>query len=95
MADEWYDLNTSLSYLLSKSDVVLSDNSGAIFEALYNDVPVAIFAKNINKKLGNFDTIQYDLVTSDIIPYTNNPDDIFKILSLSCSDKYKIKQIRR
>ena len=92
LADEWYDLNTSLSYLLSKSDVVLSDNSGAIFEALYNDVPVAIFAKNINKKLGNFDTIQYDLVTSDIIPYTNNPDDIFKILSLSCSDKYKIKQ---
>ena len=92
LADEWYDLNTSLSYLLSKSDVVLSDNSGAIFEALYNDVPVAIFAKNINKKLGKFDTIQYDLVTSDIIPYTNNPDDIFKLLSLSCSDKYKIKQ---
>lgn len=89
LADEWYDLNTSLSYLLSKCDIVLSDNSGAIFEALYNDVPVAIFAKNINKKLGEFDTIQHDLVGSDIIPYTNNPNDILKILSLCCSDKYK------
>lgn len=92
LADEWYDLNTTLSYLLSKSDVVLSDNSGAIFEALYNDVPVAIFAKNINKKLGNFDTLQHDLVNSGIIPYTNNLNDILKILSLTCSDEYKIRQ---
>ena len=92
LADEWYDLNTNLSYLLSKSDVVLSDNSGAIFEALYNNVPVAIFAKNINKKLGDFNTIQYDLVNSDIIPYTNNSNEILKILSLACSNEYKIRQ---
>ena len=92
LADEWYDLNTSLSSLLCKSDVVLSDNSGAIFEALYNDVPVAIFAKNINKKLGDFDTIQYDLVCSDTIPYTDTPTNILNTLSLACSEEYKVKQ---
>lgn len=92
LVTECYDSNTNLSELLSKSDVVLSDNSGAIFEALYNDIPVAIFARNINKKLSNFNTIQYDLVQSDILPYTNSPKDITKILSLACSSEYKEKQ---
>lgn len=92
LSDEWYDLNTSLSYLLSKSDVVLSDNSGAIFEALYNGTPIAIFANNINKKLDNFTTIQYDLVESDIIPYTSKSDNIINILDLARSEEYMKKQ---
>lgn len=92
IADECYDLTTSLSELLAKSDVVLSDNSGAIFEALYNNIPVAIFSNNINKKLGDFDTIQYELVSSGIIPYTNNPNNINQVLSAACSTEYIEKQ---
>ena len=92
VVDEWYDLNTNLSDLFTKSDVVLSDNSSATFEALYNNIPVAIFSNNINKKLGDFNTLQHDLVESNILPYTNQTKNIPEILSLACSDEYRKKQ---
>lgn len=92
VVDEWYDLNTNLFDLFPKCDVVLSDNSSAIFEALYNDIPVAIFSNNINKKLGGFNTLQYDLVKSNILPYTNQTRNIPEILSLACSEEYRKRQ---
>ena len=72
--------------------MVLSDNSSAIFEALYNNIPVAIFSNNINKKLGDFNTLQNDLVQSNILPYTNQTKNIPEILSLARSNEYRNKQ---
>ena len=92
VADECVDHIMPLSELLSKSDVVLSDNSGAIFEAIYTKIPVAIYSKNINKnKIGNLDTTQYKLVKQDFLPYTDDAKKISEILSLAMSKKYQKK----
>lgn len=80
--DEFYDSHKELSDLLEVADIVLSDNSGAIFESLYAKTPVAVFSKDINQnKWGDFNTFQYDLYKQGILPYTANPNDILKILS--------------
>ena len=92
VADEWHDVNTPLDELLSIADVVLSDNSGAVFEAIYVNVPVAIYAKEINKKLGDFDTTQYLMVQEGIIPYTYTASKINEILELAISEEYRKKQ---
>ncbi|NMA51097.1 MAG: hypothetical protein GX951_04530 [Mollicutes bacterium] len=88
-SDEFYNTNEDLGPLLSRADVVLTDNSGAIFEALYTNTPIAIIADDINKnKYYNFNTTQYELVQKGIIPYTNNPDDLLKIVAAAMSSKY-------
>ena len=79
--DEFYDLHKNLSELLAIADVVLTDNSGSIFEAIYTEVPVAVFADDINKnKLNNFNTTQYELFKNGILPYTNDKNKIKLIL---------------
>ncbi len=49
IADEFYDGEASLKGLLARTDLVISDISGAVFDALYVGVPVTIYSKNINK----------------------------------------------
>lgn len=74
LSDEYYTPEKDINELFKMSDVVLSDNSGAIFDALYTGVPVCIAAKNINNKFGNLDTLQSKLVTKGIIPYSDKTD---------------------
>lgn len=88
--DEFYDLHKDLSELLSIADVVLTDNSGSIFEALYTNTPVAVFSNDINQnKWGSFNTTQYELYKEGILPYTNKLEDIKKILKEAQSSKVK------
>lgn len=90
-----YDQNTKLIELLEKADVVLSDNSGAIFEAVYGKVPVAIFAKDINKnKIGNMNTLQYNAIEQGYIPYTNDIKEIRSILKRTLSNENITKQLQ-
>ncbi len=92
ISDEYYDHSTQLTELLSKSDIVLSDNSGSIFESIYANVPVAIFSKDLNaNKLGDFNTTQFDIVNEGFVPYTNNPLELSTILDNALSDSYKDK----
>lgn len=91
--DEFYVLHKDLSELLEIADVVLTDNSGSIFEALYAEVPIAIFSNDINQnKWGQFNTTQYELYKKNIIPYTNNVDNIEEILNKALSPSIKQKQ---
>ena len=91
--DEFYDCFKDLPELLSYADVVLSDNSGAIFEAMYANVPVAAFCDSINKnKIDGFNTPQYELYKEGILPYTNKESEIEKILEDALSSKIKSKQ---
>lgn len=91
--DEFYDLHKNLSELLSVADVVLSDNSGSIFEALYTYTPVAVFSNDINQnKWGGFNTTQYELYQLGILPYTNKLEKISDILKQAQSDKIKKMQ---
>ena len=80
-SDEFYDSDTAIDVLLKKADIVLSDNSGAIFESIYADIPVAIFTNNANARhLGKLDTLQYQLVQDGIIPQAKKPNEILPIL---------------
>ncbi len=81
IADEHYDSDTPIDQLLEKADLVLSDNSGSIFEALSAGVPVALFAKDLNSRhLGSIDTLQYLLSEQEIIPHTDQPEKILPML---------------
>lgn len=93
ISDEYYNHSTQLIDLLSQASVVLSDNSGSIFEAIYAGIPLAIFADDLNKnKIGEFNTTQYEIVKNGFVPYTNKTTEIDKILSEALSQKYIEKQ---
>lgn len=93
MFDEFYDSSMPLDELLKISDVVLSDNSGSIFEALYTGVPVAVFSKNLEEcSLNGFDSYQYRLIKEKVIPYTSSSNEILKILNEALSKKIINKQ---
>ena len=93
IVDECFDHKIELTELLQKVDVVLSDNSGAIFDTIYAKVPIAIYSEDINKnKLNNFDTIQYKLIEKGYMPYTSNAEEIPHILNQALSSEYIEKQ---
>lgn len=93
VVDQCYDLHKELKDLLEVSDVVLSDNSASIFEAMLNNVPVAIFSDDINQnKLGDINTVQYDLYKEGILPYANNIKSIKKVLKEALSSEIIKKQ---
>ncbi len=92
MADEFYDSDTPLESLLARADMVLSDNSGAIFEAIYSETPVAVFSDKLNKrKLGGINTLQYKLVMEGIVPCATKPGEVMKVLdrAMELSSKQK------
>ncbi|MBQ3320870.1 hypothetical protein IJG71_01945 [Candidatus Saccharibacteria bacterium] len=96
LSDEFYDSSTSIVKLLETADIVLSDNSGAIFESIYADIPVALFCKNLNqRKLGRINTLQYELAQQDIIPYTNRAEEILPILKSIKQYSKKQKDIKK
>ena len=89
IADEIYPSTYPIKKLFERCSVVLSDNSGAVMDALYANIPVAISASKINCDIPNINTLQYQLVESKIIPYTNtpNPKNINHIISTALSNK--------
>ena len=93
ISDEYYDHSTSLEQLLQKVQIVLSDNSGSIFEALYSKTPVAVFCSDPNKnKIDNFNTTQYKLIQKGYIPYTNDPLKIKSVLEQALTQDIINKQ---
>ncbi len=88
-ADEYYGSDVCLSDLILKADVCVFDNSSALAEALYADVPCAIFAKDLDYfKLGKIHTTQYKLVKSKVLPYTDKAENILSTLEDALSAKY-------
>ena len=91
--DECYDLHTELKDLLEIADVVLTDNSASVFDAIYTDTPVCCFSNDLNQnKLGEFNTIQYTLYQEGILPYTNDVKKIKDILKTAQSSQIRKKQ---
>ncbi len=91
IADEFYNSDTPIDQLLAKSDLVLSDNSGAIFESIRAGVPVALFAQNLNQRhLGPMNTPQFTFAQQGFIPHTDQLDKVIEMLS--SINKYKAKQ---
>lgn len=86
LADNFYDSDTSIVELLSTADIVLSDNSGAIFDAIYSETPIALLSdveKLNSRKLGEIDTLQYELVKNGVVPCAHRIEDVEQVLSLA------------
>jgi len=82
IADEYYSSDTPITDLLAKADVVLSDNSAAIFEAMFAGIPVAILSKDFNsRKLGGLDTFQYEMINNGMIAYSDQSEGLSDILA--------------
>ena len=81
ISDEFYTSDTPIDDLLKKATIVLSDNSGAIFESICANVPIAIFTNDPNSRhLGKLNTLQYKLVQQKIIPHATKPNEILPML---------------
>lgn len=96
IADEFYPSTFPVKELLQKADVILSNNSGAVMNALYVNIPIAISASNINQSLPGLDTLQYKLVQDGIIPYSKNQTstELSRILNQALSTSQHQKQIK-
>lgn len=87
-----YDSDMPIAKLLQEANIVLSDNSGSIFEAIYSDTPVATLSKDLNARhLGPIDTLQHQLAKEGILPHTRKLDEILPIL-LSPDQYFKKQQ---
>ena len=95
LADEYYDSDISVEQLLKKADLVLSDNSGAIFESICAGIPVALFANNLNSRhFKTIDTPQFLFVKQGIIPHTSQANQVLPML-LNIQSYSKKQQILR
>ncbi|MBR3329550.1 CDP-glycerol glycerophosphotransferase family protein [Candidatus Saccharibacteria bacterium] len=94
IADCYYDPTKSTQELFEEADVVLSDNSGAIFDSLYVKKPVCILSNNIDNSYVGIHPLQKKLVDEDIIPYSNKANDkeLLRILQEALSTKIIEKQ---
>ncbi|MBR0302591.1 MAG: CDP-glycerol glycerophosphotransferase family protein [Clostridia bacterium] len=93
VSDEHYDHRTELASLLSIADVVLSDNSGAIFESLFAGVPLAVCSEDLDRRrIGGLDTTQYKLAKEGIIPHTTDASCIADVLRAALSDEVASRQ---
>ncbi len=94
--DKFYESSENMISLLQDVDLVLSDNSGAIFDAIYSETPVVIFSKdtNRNKISDKFNTKQYDLIKLGVIPFTNNIKSVEEIVKQGLSKKTKNLQLK-
>ena len=93
IADEYYGQSADLVGLLQRVDVVLSDNSGSIFEAIYAEVPVAVYHhESLNSlRLEGIDTYQHQLAQRGVLPYTFDADGIGAVLYRAVGNREKQK----
>ncbi len=94
IANEYYDSDQYIMPLLDKADVVLSDNSGAVMDALYSKVPVSITTPTLCEGLNGIPSLQTELIAANIIPYskTQTTSHIDKILKQALSASYIKRQ---
>lgn len=79
--DEVYDEKTPLEEILKKTDLVISDNSGSIFEAIYVGIPVCtISAEESNGCYGSLSPLQDELRKKGIIPFREDTSDISSLI---------------
>lgn len=94
LADEVCDDTTPLLDWLCTADVVLSDNSGSIYEALYSQTPVAVFAESVkSRKIGNILPLHAILIDKGVIPYSNKVKDLKNLIKNALSDSIRRAQL--
>lgn len=98
-ADKVYDIDEySIAETFSNSDIVISDNSGVIFDAIYCKIPVVLFSRDNNSfKYKDINTKQHELVKNGVLFWTNNPRNLLNLIDKTLSDVVikKQEEIRR
>lgn len=93
LSDEYYKSDTNLSSLILGADVCLFDNSSAIAEAMYVNIPCSMVTKDPNGfSLDGIDTTQFKMVRDEIIPCCKNSKGVIDVLKRALSDEYRKKQ---
>ena len=87
-----YDEKTPLYDLLGQADVVLSDNSGAIYDALVAGVPVARFSQVTPEMLGGFIPPYLQLCKEGVIPSTNSPKKLESVIEQALDESVRQAQ---
>lgn len=97
LADEYYGSDKKLDDLLAEADVVLSDNSGAIFEALYVRVPVALLSGNTDmRQFRGVHSLQSILVNKGVFPTAKNASQLYSVIEKAqTEDIIKLQNIAR
>lgn len=95
-ADTIYDAqDTSLATALGEADVVVSDNSAVIFDAIYCGVPVTLFSEDSNSfRYRDINTEQSKLVRSGEILWTDNPKKLVENIGKTLETQMLEKQDR-
>ena len=93
--DDILDEKTPIENILAKADVVVSDNSGSLFEAIYAGVPVcSISAAKTNNHYNGLYPLQDSLRKSRIIPYRETVTNISSLIKETLSKETIEKQMR-
>lgn len=93
IADEYFDANTGIQDVLAKADLVISDNSGAIYEALYSHIPVVVYGDRTNvRHLGSIDTAHYRWIKQGVIENPNSPEELLSAIEKGLKKDYLKKQ---
>ncbi|WP_372814338.1 glycosyltransferase [Paenibacillus sp.] len=86
------DHKTPLEQLLYKTDVILSDGSGAIFDSIVSDTPVIVFQPVHPEKFEGIPALEELIILNDIVPYCEKPSDLHKTILNALNDDYADKR---
>lgn len=88
-----YSSNDSLDDLIYKYDLIISDMSGAVFDAICLKKPVIMFYKNNNNiKYGNYLSLPLQYAQKDYIISTTGEDEIESLIDEALTNEYIKKQ---
>ena len=91
---EIFGASDDMLYLMSIADMVLSDYSGSIFDAIYNNIPVVLLQNDPEKHVGEekfgLESIEYKL-RDKIGPVANYPHELKSLVDNVFSGKLNFK----
>ncbi|MFD1462337.1 glycosyltransferase [Paenibacillus farraposensis] len=89
------DHKASLVSLIEEADVILSDGSGAIFDALFTDTPIVIFQHPQAESFEGILPLEEQIVQNSIVPFVNADGNIKQTLLDAILDKQLVQQRRK
>ncbi|KAF6656781.1 glycosyltransferase [Paenibacillus sp. EKM301P] len=92
---EVLDHKASLVHLIEEADVILSDGSGAIFDALFTDTPIVIFQHPQTESFEGILPLEEQIVQQNIVPFVSDNDNIKQTLLNAILDEQLIQQRRK
>ncbi|MCY9703053.1 glycosyltransferase [Paenibacillus alvei] len=91
---EVLDHRDSLVDLIARTDVILSDGSGAIFDALYTDTPIVIFPQMESNSFEGLLSLEGEMVRGNIVPVVKEKEQLREKLLTALFDETIIKKRR-